>query len=586
MDFATELRYSTNLDSGVQMTPLKNSFLSGDQDAHRFIVSCFRSTSRQPVDLTGAGMTGYFIRADQSTVVIDGKVEDNCAVLTLPAACYAKEGRFSLVIKASLGDVIHTILWAEGAISQSHTGAIIDPGEVVPTLDELLAQIAAMEIATSNANTAAENANQAAADATNTANAAATQAVEIATAKGNEAVQIATEQVEAQNKAIVKIATDLDAKLLTKAPAIECEASGSLVTVTDAAAQPAVQLVTHIEPVQEGEGDPSPDNVRPISGLDSVMAQRAGRNLFPGERVVSFTKAKQYKLGVPLKPGVYTISGNVTSSDTDSSICLITLGYGVDGVKPMSVTFDRDKYVHKTFEITRSVVTVNLFASSGNIQSADDTVTWTNLQIEPGSVATAYEPYQGQTLTADLPETVYGGTLDWGTGVLTVDRAVYTVTGDEKWSRNTSTERWDCKTQATHSCSGSYEFGCFDVVCSHAKTTRNTSSIGAWMLPYSGQEVGLRWRPATDDDFANVDELKAYLAEQYAAGTPMQYVYKIATPYTIQLTPQQLETLKGTNNVWSDCGDTSLVYVADSKMYIDNKFAELEAAILSQGANV
>ena len=106
------------------------------------------------------------------------------------------------------------------------------------------------------------------------------------------------------------------------------------------------------------------------------------------------------------------------------------------------------------------------------------------------------------------------------------------------------------------------------------------------MLPYSGKEVGLRWRQAADDKFANVDELKAYLVEQYAAGTPMQYVYKIATPYTIQLTSQQLSMLKGMNNVWSDTGDTSLVYVADNKMYIDGKFAELQNAILSQGANV
>ena len=160
------LKFTTDLDRGVRMTMLRNALFVGDQDAHRFIVSCFRSTSRQPVDLTGAGVTGYFIRADQSTVVIDGKVEDNCAVLTLPAACYAKQGRFSLVIKASMSGVIHTILWAEGAVSVSHTGTIIDPGEVVPTLDELLAQIEAMQIATNNANQAAQ-------DAVTTANAAA-----------------------------------------------------------------------------------------------------------------------------------------------------------------------------------------------------------------------------------------------------------------------------------------------------------------------------------------------------------------------------------------------------------------------------
>lgn len=42
-----------------------------------------------------------------------------------------------------------------------------------------------------------------------------------------------------------------------------------------------------------------------------------------------------------------------------------------------------------------------------------------SIQIEQGSAATAYEPYQGDAYTADFGQTVYGGTLDWNTGVLT-----------------------------------------------------------------------------------------------------------------------------------------------------------------------
>lgn len=39
-----------------------------------------------------------------------------------------------------------------------------------------------------------------------------------------------------------------------------------------------------------------------------------------------------------------------------------------------------------------------------------------------------------------------------------------------------------------------------------------------------------------------------------------QVCYKLATPQTITLTPQQLNTIIGTNNVWSDGGDVSLTY--------------------------
>jgi hypothetical protein len=60
----------------------------------------------------------------------------------------------------------------------------------------------------------------------------------------------------------------------------------------------------------------------------------------------------------------------------------------------------------------------------------------------------------------------------------------------------------------------------------------------------------------------------------------------LAQPYTIQLTPQQLDMFKGVNTIWSDTGNTDLVYVADLQSYIDKKFAELQNAILAQGVNI
>ena len=64
------------------------------------------------------------------------------------------------------------------------------------------------------------------------------------------------------------------------------------------------------------------------------------------------------------------------------------------------------------------------------------------------------------------------------------------------------------------------------------------------------------------------------------ASSPVQIVYKLDTPYTVQLSPYQLSTLKGINNVWSDCGDTTISYIADTKLYIDQKIAAIAAATL------
>ena len=59
----------------------------------------------------------------------------------------------------------------------------------------------------------------------------------------------------------------------------------------------------------------------------------------------------------------------------------------------------------------------------------------------------------------------------------------------------------------------------------------------------------------------------------YAAGTTpttgAQVVYKLATPQTYQLTPQEIiTTLLGQNNIWSDTGSSTVEYPADTKLYI------------------
>lgn len=53
-------------------------------------------------------------------------------------------------------------------------------------------------------------------------------------------------------------------------------ASGNPIHITDAAACPAESVVTTLEPVQEGSGDPSPDNVRPITGHTGVELKHSG----------------------------------------------------------------------------------------------------------------------------------------------------------------------------------------------------------------------------------------------------------------------------------------------------------------------
>lgn len=55
--------------------------------------------------------------------------------------------------------------------------------------------------------------------------------------------------------------------------------SGSIATVRSPAVAPIESLKVHFSPIQEGTGDPSPSNVRPITGWTGVTRYKSGKNL-------------------------------------------------------------------------------------------------------------------------------------------------------------------------------------------------------------------------------------------------------------------------------------------------------------------
>lgn len=58
--------------------------------------------------------------------------------------------------------------------------------------------------------------------------------------------------------------------------------SGAILHITDALAESAKKLLVNFEPVQDGEGDPSPENIRPISGITGCNISHTGKNLMGG----------------------------------------------------------------------------------------------------------------------------------------------------------------------------------------------------------------------------------------------------------------------------------------------------------------
>lgn len=193
-----EFTRKVDVDADILMTPIRTLYASGDKNAHTFELSLYRN--KEPLKIDGAGVIGYFIRADGYTVPVDGTASGSVAKVTLSESCYAVIGQFNLIIKVTVGSERKAVFWGNGYVTRSQTDAIIDPSQTIPSLDELLAQIAATEAAAKAANQAASAANSAATSAAQAASAADANA-----SAANSAANAATAAASAASAAATKI---------------------------------------------------------------------------------------------------------------------------------------------------------------------------------------------------------------------------------------------------------------------------------------------------------------------------------------------------------------------------------------------
>jgi len=174
--------------------------------------------------------------------------------------------------------------------------------------------------------------------------------------------------------------------------------------------------------------------------------------------------------------------------------------------------------------------------------------------------------------------TVYGGTLDVTNGVLTVDRAMVDM-GTLVYNKTLSP-----------SASGGNVFSVnvSNVGYGMARRERNAPNT---MLSdvYETAQSTIWWVSDIPDLTMSVNVSVLYIADsRYEDATSfktsvsgVQLVYELATPMTYQLTPQEVRTLLGQNNLWADTGDVAVTYKADTKLYIDNKITQAIAAAMN-----
>lgn len=326
------------------------------------------------------------------------------------------------------------------------------------------------------------------------------------------------------------------------------------------------------EPTQEGSGEPSPENIRPINGRDSVTVTRCGKNLFNP----AWMPEKTLNNGLTW---TITSDGTVTANGTANGTSYYNSDYfslpaGTYTISAMSYfrisvcnldagdTTIAVQVVGKpcTFTVENDIQNAALFfATSGTLDNAS-----AKPQIEKGTTATTYTHYTGQTAALTLPHTIYGGTVDAVTGEGNENAKIITLDGNELKFTKANIHI----NLPTHSAPGISKAGI--ICCSHFNGRLfavNTTYEFCFLLESDMTSL-----------FASVDDLNAYLAAQYAAGTPVQIAYKLATSTPFTATgAQPIPALNSVNTLLTDADSVAVTGRADPI----KRITDLEDAVAS-----
>lgn len=168
LDFLVQdMRYIVDVDTGLVQEPRRTMLAKGDKNANRLVVQLVEDG--KPVDATGATASGRFIRPpDSAEVPLEGSVNGSEIIVTFNEYCYLTSGRYEADVILTVGEIKRTILTVTGEIHYSGSGAVVDVEGVIPSVDDIVAQLGAMKEAEESALAAAEAANTAAANASAT----------------------------------------------------------------------------------------------------------------------------------------------------------------------------------------------------------------------------------------------------------------------------------------------------------------------------------------------------------------------------------------------------------------------------------
>ena len=303
------------------------------------------------------------------------------------------------------------------------------------------------------------------------------------------------------------------------------------------------------------------ENICPISGWDGVEITRCGKNLYDG--TIS-------RLGFASNSDSATGYAILTNNNLIGYYCKCKPGEPMTVSRASGTSTSRFS-IGFTKEIPSARTALyNMFLPLSNtntnitmtapddakyvclyLSNSDNDVSAAKIQLEYGSVATEYEPYQPISAIpidwTDSAGTVYGGYVDLVSGEVVADRMIKQLTSSANFVSTDDTNNVYVRDFLP------IKQNYYPGLCTHSIIWNGLGNAPS--QPYI--ELGVRSSATLNWigikaalNISTIQEFKDWLDTQ-----TVMVIVPLATPVTYQLTPTQLKTLCGTNNIWSNAND-------------------------------
>lgn len=340
---------------------------------------------------------------------------------------------------------------------------------------------------------------------------------------------------------------------------------GDVANFTTNIKAPLKECKVYFNPIQEGSGDPSPDNVRNIIGWNGVEVNGCGKNLLNisdsealvyknynnfiinKDKSITITKGSFVLFPVPVKSNT-TYLYNLTASSNTNHFMMRVQEYSE---KPTNINtgnwlVNSGIGNKSSFSFTTNANTTWLLVGfyNNDAYTSDGNQIINNLQLELGSTTTSYEPYQGTTTSVSWSNevgTIYGGYVDLAKGEL-----VATQVGVRKKLSEANYKRQNSNGVYQYNFNFAIPYG--QILNKYGSQKCNVCGY-SWNMSdfkqnhffgYYNESMGNRFLLFLLEDHGLSDDAE------------IDFMSELTSPVTFQLTPQQLLTFKGENNIWSD----------------------------------